>query len=246
MRLVGHTLNTQAKKTDGVRTLAVDIGGTGTKLQVLDARGKAITDRSRVATPKNATPSRLIGIIDQVARVLGPFDRVSVGFPGVTKGGIIFTAPNLGPGWEHFPLGSRLERKLGRPVRVANDADVQGLASVKGKGVELVITLGTGCGSVVFTDGHRLHLELGHHPFRKGKTYEDELGNRALRKRGKKRWSKRLREAIVELRNAFRFDHLFIGGGNAKFIAFKLPKDVSIVSNERGLLGGIKLWTERG
>ena len=226
------------------RTLAVDVGGTGTKLQVLDAQGRAITERSRVATPKNATPAQLIGVIDQVAGVLGAYERVSVGFPGVTRGGIIHTAPNLGPGWENFPLGSRLERRLGRPVRVANDADVQGLASAHGKGVEFVITLGTGLGSVIFVDGHRLHLELGHHPFRAGKTYEDLLGNKALKKRGKKRWNKRLREAITELSNAFGYDHLFIGGGNNKFVTLKLPKNVSLVGNERGLLGGIKLWDE--
>jgi len=121
---------------------------------------------------------------------------------------------------------------------------VQGLGSVTGHGVELVITLGTGVGSVIFVDGHRIHLELGHHPFHKGKTYEDELGHRMLLKQGKKWWNKRLREAIEDLKIAFNYDRLYIGGGNTKFIRFEPPEGVKIVSNEEGLLGGIKLWQD--
>jgi polyphosphate glucokinase len=100
-------------------------------------------------------------IVSKLATAAGRFDRVSVGFPGVTKNGVIYTAANLGKGWNNFALGQRLRRALRRPVRVANDADVQGLGAVSGRGVELVITLGTGVGSVIFVDGHRIHLELG-------------------------------------------------------------------------------------
>ena len=142
----------------------------------------------------------MIAIIRKLAAGDGKFDRVSVGFPGVTKNGVIYTAPNLGKGWNNFALEQKLRRALKRPVRVANDADVQGLGSVTGHGVELVITLGTGVGSVVFVNGNRIHLELGHHPFHKGKTYEDELGHRMLLKKGKKWWNKRLREAIEDLK----------------------------------------------
>jgi polyphosphate glucokinase len=167
---------------------------------------------------------------------------MSAGFPGVVKDGLVYTAPNLGKGWKNFPLERRLKEKLRMPVRVANDADVQGLGCVSGKGDELVITLGTGFGSVLFVDGHRIHLELGHHPFRNGKTYEEELGIKALERKGKRRWNKVLREAIDELARAFNFDRLYIGGGNAAAIDFKLPPNVKIVSNTDGLLGGIKLW----
>ena len=112
-------------------------------------------------------------------------------------------------------------------------------------GDELVITLGTGFGSVLFVQGHRIHLELGHHPFHEGKTYEDELGNRAFLKKGKKKWNKYLREAIDELSRAFNYDRLYIGGGNAAAINFKLPENVKVISNMDGLLGGIKLWQHR-
>lgn len=226
------------------RTLAVDIGGTGIKAELLDPAGKPIGERTRIPTPRNATPRKVIAIIKRLADVQRGFDRVSVGFPGVVKRGVMYSAPNLGNGWEGFALARALQKKLAKPVRLANDADVQGLGSVSGRGVELVITLGTGFGSVIFVDGHRIHLELGHHPFHKGKTYEDELGHRALEKKGKKKWNRLLAEALDELQRTFNFDRMYIGGGNAKYIRIKLPKNVRIVSNEEGLLGGIKLWNE--
>lgn len=227
-----------------VRTLAVDIGGTGIKAETLDERGKPITAREKIATPKNASPRKVIAVIKKLAKACAPFERVSVGFPGVVRDGVIYTAPNLGKGWAGFKLDSALRKRLDAPVRVANDADVQGLGSVSGKGVELVITLGTGVGSVIFVDGHRIHLEAGHHPFHNGKTYEDELSERALKKKGKKKWNKLVAEAINDLARLFIYDRLYIGGGNARHIKIKLPPNVKTVSNLEGLLGGIKLWEE--
>jgi len=225
-----------------ITTLAVDVGGTGIKATALDEKGKMITERQKIKTPHNATPKKVIAIIAELAEMSGAFDRVSVGFPGVIKDGVVYTAANLGKGWKDFPLEAELKEKLRRPVRIANDADVQGLGCVTGHGDELVITLGTGFGSVLFVQGHRIHLELGHHPFHEGKTYEDELGNRAFMKKGKKKWNKLLREAIGELSRTFNYDRLYIGGGNATAISFKLPDNVKVISNTDGLLGGIKLW----
>jgi polyphosphate glucokinase len=236
--------STPAKQAPGksITTLAVDVGGTGIKAAALDEKGKMITERQKIKTPHNATPKKVMAIIAELAEMSGAFDRVSVGFPGVIKDGVVYTAANLGKGWKDFPLEAELKGKLRRPVRVANDADVQGLGCVTGQGDELVITLGTGFGSVLFVQGHRIHLELGHHPFHEGKTYEDELGNRAFLKKGKKKWNKYLREAIDELSRAFNYDRLYIGGGNAAAINFKLPENVKVISNMDGLLGGIKLW----
>jgi polyphosphate glucokinase len=238
------TAASSAKSVSEPRTLAVDIGGTGIKAETLDARGKPLNQRQRIPTPKHATPRKVIAIVKKLARRCAPYERVSVGFPGVVKDGVIYTAANLGKGWTGFKLAAQLCKRLEAPVRVANDADVQGLGSVSGKGVELVITLGTGVGSVIFVDGHRIHLEAGHHPFHNGKTYEDELGERALKKKGKKRWNALLVEAIGDLARMFNYDRLYIGGGNARHIKIKLPADVKIVSNLAGLLGGIKLWEE--
>lgn len=231
-------------KASGVRTLAVDIGGTGIKTMILDEAGAPLTERLREPTPPKARPKAVIAVVRDLAKHQGDFDRASVGFPGVVKDGVVYSAPNLGKGWDGFNLREALEKKLDRPVRVANDADVQGLGSVTGRGLELVITLGTGFGSVLFANGTRIHLELGHHPFHHGKTYEDELGVRALKKKGAKRWNRMFREALADLKRTFNYDRLYIGGGNAKHIDFKLPDNVKVVSNTEGLLGGIKLWSE--
>ena len=236
---------TSARRTSvGPRTLAVDVGGLHVKASVLDARGRMLHDRLRVDTPVGLTPGRLVGLIANLVKQLPRFDRVSVGFPGVVRNGVVRTAPNLDTDrFRGFRLAAALARRLGKPVRVENDADVQGLAAVRGKGVEMVITLGTGFGSSIFVDG-RLgpHLELAHHSFRKGKTYEDELGEAARRKRGNRYWQHRVYDAIESLRALTNFDHLYIGGGNARLLEGELPPDVSLVSNTAGILGGARLW----
>jgi polyphosphate glucokinase len=156
---------------------------------------------------------------------------------------VIFTAPNLDGKWHRFHLADALSKKLGKPVRVANDADVQGWGVIAGDGVELVITLGTGFGSALFLDGKLVpNLEIAHHPFQKDQTYEEKLGDAARKKIGKKKWNKRLLKAIQTLEHAFNYDRLYIGGGNAKKIITKLPSNTRIVENVAGLLGGIALW----
>ena len=178
---------------------------------------------------------------------MGHFDRVSVGFPGVVKHGSTFGAFNLHPLWAGgFPLQAELEKRWKVPVRVGNDADVAGYGAIKGDGVELVLTLGTGFGGALFTNGHLCPgLEIGHHPWRK-KTYEDYIGRRGLDKYGKVRWNELVLEAIAEIEKLFNYDHLYLGGGNTKKIAFMPPKNVEIVSNESGLLGGVYLWRDQG
>ena len=237
------TTPTAAQTVHGVRTLAIDIGGSGVKAMLLDEAGKPLTERLRSKTPNPSSPTNIIKIIVDFAHQLGNFDRVSVGFPGVIKKGVVYTAANLDKKWIEYPLAENLAKELGKPVRVANDAVVQGLGAVTGKGVELVITLGTGMGAALYLDGVPIpSLEMGHHPFRNGKTYEDELGFRALEKEGRKKWNKRLAEAIDQLYRLFYYDRLYIGGGNATKITIKLPKNAEIISNQDGILGGIKLW----
>jgi polyphosphate glucokinase len=224
-------------------TFAIDVGGTGVKGLLLDERGKPISERIRVATPQPATPEKILEVLNDIAEKLQGFDRVSVGFPGVVKRGATLTAHNLSPQWVGFELEKVLARRWRKPVRVCNDAAVQGYAAINGKGLELVITLGTGFGSSLFINGTLVPgLELAHHPWRKGKTYEDELGKKALEKYGKKRWNKLLEKAIAQLDSLFNYDHLFIGGGNADKINFSLPAHATRVPNEDGLLGGVALW----
>ncbi|HWQ35787.1 MAG TPA: ROK family protein [Blastocatellia bacterium] len=231
----------------GPKTLAIDIGGTGLKASVLDVKGEMLTERVRIKTPQNCSPRVMVSLLARLIKPLPQYDRVSVGFPGVVRRGRVVTAHNLGTqAWRGFRLDQALTKKLGRPVRILNDADIQGLGAIKGQGVEMVITLGTGFGSSLFEDGRLApHLEFAHHPFRKGETYEQQLGNAALQAVGKRRWNRRVQRAIETLRALTTFDHLYIGGGNAKEISFKLPPDVSLVPNELGLRGGVWLWEEK-
>ena len=243
--LSSKTAKAHARST--ARTLAIDIGGTGLKAAVLDSDGKMVTKRLRVETPAECPPALMVKTLAQLVAQFRSYDRVSVGFPGVVRRGKILTAPNLGTeAWKGFDLDMALTCELGKPVRVLNDADIQGLGAIRGKGVEMVITLGTGLGSSLFEDGRlSTHVELAHHPFRNDQTYEKQLGNAALKKAGKKKWNHRVAKAIKVLRILTHFDHLYIGGGNSRSVTLKLPPDVSLVSNELGMRGGIWLWRER-
>jgi polyphosphate glucokinase len=242
-------------------TLAFDIGGTGLKGSVLDAGGKMLADRVRVATKYPCSPTAMLDALAGIAAPLPAFDRISAGFPGVVRGGKVLTAPHFvtkkGPGtpvepdllaaWTGFPLAQELEARLGKATRIANDADLQGLEVVKGHGLEMVVTLGTGLGSALLVDGKLApHLELAHHPFRKGETYNEQIGGAALEHVGASKWRKRVKEAIVNFRTLVNFDHLYIGGGNSGIMAGHVGDDVTIVDNVAGILGGIKLWDDAG
>lgn len=226
-------------------TLTIDIGGTGIKMLVLDEHAQPVTERAREETPSPATPAAVLAVIGTLVKSQGKFDRVSVGFPGVVMEGVVATAPNLGTeNWKGFDLAKELTNQLGCPVKVANDADVQGFGAVEGRGVELVLTLGTGVGSALFIDGRLVsNLELGHHPAKGKKTYEMLMGKKALEKIGKKKWRKRVIECIEQIEPIFNYRMLYLGGGNAKLLKpDELPANVQIVANLAGLLGGIALW----
>jgi polyphosphate glucokinase len=226
-----------------MRTLAIDIGGTGLKALILGPDGTALTERARVPTPKPATPEAVLTALWLLVEPLGEYDRISVGFPGVVMDGVIRTAPNLHHAWDDFPLSRALGDKLKKPARVLNDAGVQGYGVIAGKGLEMVLTLGTGLGCAVYMDGRYVpNLELAHHPFRKGKTYEDYVGAKAMKRVGKKKWNKRVSRVIDQVLPIWNPHKLYLGGGNAKHLTIPLPANVEVSSNLAGLLGGIALW----
>jgi len=241
----GKTQKTQKVKTvtstpdengSSIRTLVVDVGGSGIKAILLNDLGKAVGDRVRRDSPVSGLPGAVMDIIVALAKEFDSFDRVAVGFPGVVINGIVKDAPNLAKEWHDFNIAEVLQARLKKPVRVANDADVQGFGAISGMGVELVVTLGTGVGTSLFVDGRLVpNLEIG----------RDKLRNSALQKVGKKRWNRRLLKFIERLDEIFHFTKLYIGGGNSKEVDVSLlPPNVTIISNLNGLIGGIALWRD--
>ena len=229
-----------------VITFCLDIGGTGIKGITVAEDGRPTAERVRLPTPQPAEPAAVLATAREIAGQMPPFDRVAAGFPGVVVEGTVHTAPNLDSSWSGLPLAEVLAKLTGRPARVANDAGVQGLAAIEGKGTELVITLGTGMGFALYIDGHYVpNIEMAHHVFRRHRTYEERVGNRALQKVGRRRWNKRVLDAIQHLEPVFNYRVLYLGGGNSKLIHFPLPPNVRVIENISGLLGGIYLWQPR-
>jgi polyphosphate glucokinase len=242
-------------------TIAIDVGGTGLKADVLDKAGQPVADRVRVSTTYPMPPELMVTTLTTLVSKLPKGDRISCGFPGMVREGHVLSAPHFvttkGPGskldpelvkdWSNFDLAGALSQSIGKPCRVANDADVQGAAVVQGNGFEAVITLGTGFGTAFFMNGGLMpHLEFAHLEFRKGASFNEQLGEPARKRIGDARWNKRVRKAIAYLDALCFFDHLYIGGGNARRVNRRHLGDVleriTVVDNKAGILGGIRLW----
>ncbi|WP_232661948.1 ROK family protein [Pseudonocardia sp. TRM90224] len=245
----------------GPLTLAIDVGGSGLKATVLSPEGEMLSERERSETPYPCTPPVLLDELVALAATQPEYDRVSVGFPGAIRRGRVREVPAFsrqGPGqdpdlelvamWTGFELQAALEKRFTKPVRVANDADVQGCAVISGNGMELVVTLGTGVGCAVFFDGMLLpHMELSHGRFGHGHSIEVACGDNERQQIGKEKWRERVLDALEALEDMVLPDHLYIGGGNAKRLdPDTLGPNRTLVPNVSGLLGGIALWERTG
>ena len=226
------------------RILTIDIGGTGIKACILSSSGDILEDYRKIVTPENPTPENVLHAIMALAAQFGEFDVISAGFPGYVREGVVYTAPNLdNDAWNAVNLNFLLEQKLGRPARVVNDADLQGLGFAEGHGLEMVMTLGTGFGTALMLHGSLLpHLELAHLPVTKNKDYDAWIGEAALHRVGEKKWNRRMEKVIHTFRTVINYDRLYISGGNAKKLSFPLDSNIKIVSNREGIRGGARLW----
>jgi polyphosphate glucokinase len=224
-------------------TLAIDVGGSHIKAALLGATGHLVSERIRIVTPDPLTPKKLLTTLMDMAELLDAHDRVSIGINGLVHAGRVYSVPvTSDPTFRGFDLAGVLRRRDRRPVRVLNDAQMHGLGFIKGRGVEMAITLGTGLGSSLFIDG-----KLGPHvQFLAAAGYEDvrggDYGDLALKALGRKKWSKRIERLIDLLRQLTNFEHLYIGGGNAGKLKIDLPKDVSLGDNSAALLGAVRMW----
>lgn len=224
--------------------LSVDIGGSNIKACLLSADGKALSEYTKLPTPAKATPEAVLTVVKQLAATMGNFAFISVGFPGYVKLGVVHTAPNLAAdSWDKVPFAQMVSDEIGKPVRLVNDADQQGLGLVEGTGFEIVLTFGTGFGTALLYDGELLpHLELAHMPVTKTKDYDDYIGDKSFKKLGVKEWNERVQRIIDIYKTVFNYDKLYLGGGNAKHIDLKLDDNIKMASNREGIKGGAKLW----
>ena len=228
------------------RILCIDVGGTGLKAAVISPQGKYLVKRVRVKTPERRKPKHIVKALADLAAPLGAFDRVTIGFPGVVKKGVVLSAPSFGSeDWKGFALAEAMRKKFRVPVKLLNDADVQGLAAIQGKGLELVCTLGTGFGTAWFRDGELMpHMDLAHLVMRRRDDFDIYVGDKTRRKIGDRRWNKRIKKLIAVLETVFAYDHLYLGGGNSRCVSFKLPSNVTTVSNDAGMEGGAFAWSK--
>ncbi|RYY65847.1 MAG: ROK family protein [Chitinophagaceae bacterium] len=227
------------------RILSIDIGGSKIKGCVMNMEGEVLQDYTKLITPKPSDPANVMKTIEELAANFS-FDKIAAGFPGYVRDGIVHTAPNLGTeAWAGIHLAEKLTSTFSKPARVINDADMLGLGVVQGNGLELMVTLGTGFGTALFLNGKLLpHLEIAHHPIKKGLTYDEYIGDAAMRDKGKEKWSERVQFCFTVLKTVFNYDKLYIGGGNSRFLQFKLEDNMVTVTNLQGIDGGAKLWKQ--
>ena len=217
-----------------MNVLVIDVGGHHVKILATGQEQR----RAFESGPKMTVDAMVAGVEECVAG--WSFDVVSLGYPGpVLRGRPVSDPKNFAPGW----VGFDFEAAFGRPVKVINDAAMQAMGSYRG-GRMLFLGLGTGLGSAMIVDGVAEPMELAHLPYRKA-TFEDYVGERGLKRLGKKRWRKRVADVVATLVAALRPTDVVIGGGNAKELK-ELPPGCRAGDNADAFAGGFRLWEEDG
>ncbi|MGO9803543.1 MAG: ROK family protein [Steroidobacteraceae bacterium] len=217
------------------RILVIDIGGSHVKFRIAP-RGVS----GKFPSGTKLGPERMVRELAQRLPGLA-YDAVAIGYPGLVFRGSIAGEPhNLGPGWVGFDFAAALRA----PVRIVNDAAMQAIGSYHG-GRMLFLGLGTGLGATLIIDGVVEPTEIGHMPYRHGRTYEDYLGERGRRRLGTRRWRKAVAAVVRQLTAALEADYVVLGGGNAARI-HELPRGVRRGTNRNAFIGGVRLWRPAG
>jgi polyphosphate glucokinase len=216
-----------------MKVLVIDVGGTNLKVSV-----GGTVNVIKIPSGPELTAARMAE--DVTKAIAGQsYDVVSIGYPGPVVNGRPAREPhNLGAGWMRFDYA----KAFGKPVRVVNDAAMQALGSYQG-GRMLYLGLGTGLGSAFVGDGALEPLELAHLPYRKGRTYEDYLGLRGLKRMGRKKWQRHVEKVVEILKHGLQADYVMLGGGQTKELK-TLPPGVRLGTNAHAILGGLRLWKE--
>ena len=213
------------------KVLVIDVGGTNVKVL---ATGKR-TPR-KVPSGPTMTARHMVEAVRQLVADWS-YDVIALGYPGAVRAGRPAVEPkNLEKGWVNFDFAVA----FGCPVKIVNDAAMQALGSYQDRRM-LFLGLGTGLGSALITDGVLIPMELAHLVYRKGRTYEDYVGLRGLKRYGKKKWRRYVVDVVTALKHALQADYVVLGGGNAKRLK-GLPKDVRLGDNAHAFIGGFRLW----
>ena len=225
----------KASKEAPKKVLAIDIGGSHVKILATGHRTKREVDSGPTMTAQQ--------MVDDVKKLADgwDFEVISIGYPGpVVHNKPVLEPANLGQGW----CGFDFEAAFGHPVKVVNDAMMQAIGGYEG-GRMLFLGLGTGLGSAMIVDRVAQPLELAHMPYKKGRTFEDYVGERGLEKRGKKKWRKHVLAVVEQLKGALRPDYVVIGGGNVKLLK-EMPPGARRGDNADAFPGGFRLWAKDG
>src|SRR6185295_12985761 len=213
------------------KILVIDVGGTHVKVRVSGQR-----EEQRIVSGPTMTAARMVREVKRLVKNW-KYDVVSIGYPGIVIHGRPVHEPhNLGCGWVRFNFA----KAFGRPVKMINDAAMQALGSYK-KGRMLFLGFGAGLGSAMIVDGILEPMELAHLPYKKGKTYEDYVGDGALKRLGKKKWRRYVADVVTRLKAALEADYVVLGGGNSKNLK-TLPPGAELGDNRNAFIGGMRLW----
>jgi len=218
---------------NAARVLVIDVGGTYVKV----ATGRH--EERKIPSGPTMTPDKMVRDVKRITKDW-KYDRISIGYPGPVIHGRPLREPhNLGYGW----VGFNFRKAFGCPVKVINDAAMQALGSYQG-GRMLFLGLGTGLGAAMIVSGILEPMELAHLPYKHGKTYEDYLGLRGLKRLGKKNWRRHVTDVVERLKDAVEVGYVVLGGGNAKLLK-KLPPDTRLGDNRNAFVGGRRLWERK-
>ncbi|PRY90865.1 ROK family protein [Mongoliibacter ruber] len=213
-----------------MKILTIDIGGTNIKAKV-----EGPIERRKFPSGTDMIPETMVEGVKEMTKDWD-YDVISIGFPGIIKGGKIITEPkNLGEGW----IGFDFEQAFGKPIKLMNDAAMQALGSYK-EGVLLFLGLGTGLGSAIVNDGKVLPMELAHLTYRKG-TFEDYVGFRGYEKRGQEKWQEHVFTVVERFQAAFLPDDIVLGGGKSKLLT-EVPEGCRLGNNQLAYEGGFRMW----
>lgn len=211
--------------------LVIDIGGTNVKMRV-----ESDPEKRSFPSGPDLTPDQMVdGVVQATAG--WSFDRITIGVPAPIVNNQPARDPvNLGPDWIGFDFDARFNAK----VKLLNDAAMQAVGSYEG-GKMLFLGLGTGLGTCMIAQHVIIPMELAHMPFKRGRTFDQTLGVRGLKRCGKRKWTSDVREALELFERTLLPDYIVLGGGNASKLK-RLPDSFRMGSNANAFVGGFRLW----